>query len=242
MAEHDEDDYDEDRLLPGWRTYLQRFPDVGAALEAARRGADASVELEDVSYRYRQRAVPSAEEPGGTVECLYFLDYWDVLETAVINAAHDGAPNYAVLLDATAGWVRGELARCGLHALEIVALSPGEGVDSEGYQPLLGVLERVDVAGSEQWNEVPNEAFQITRLIEDGIGAKPPVALIGALVSAGARVVRCAGCGEFITNGIPDFEGAWIAHKEDSAISCSWSWPPKPHRPVVLGNDDAPVA
>jgi hypothetical protein len=233
-------------LLPEWRDYIARFPTVADALAAARSGQDTSVQMGD-QLRSRMQVIADSDGQGGVVETVHYLDYLDVLDTALLNAALDGDPNAAALTAATVRWVTGALkepagwlpaARAdqevtaeeveSLAATEVVTISapPRDG----GRAPVVGVREVTRVSGSETWDECDPEAYWAVLVFNDAIQFKhAPTSFAQALIGAGARLVVCSRCGEYLSNGFREWPDRWCS-LDDQGPLCQH--PSPSHRPV----------
>ena len=234
--DHDGDDYDP--LLPEYRAYITRFPDVGSALAAARRGEETSRYLHGDGARNLMTVTPYPAGPGGLVEFAYYLEYWDALDTAVRNALGDGGTSVPAVMAAAVSWIQqaeiAEIETLPGGSLKAVALMDGVPADGGSRPPLIAVLERLPVAGTESWDALESGAYgKLSALNEAMMFGREPTAFLRSLALAGARLIECSECGQFLTNGLAEFPGVWFdTHEFSGAICGSWSWPPSPHHPV----------
>jgi hypothetical protein len=106
-------DSDDDGSLPAWRDYLRRYPAVGDALAAARRGEGTSVRVGD-RLTCSMQMLADADGQGGAVETVYYLSYLDAAETAMMSAAAEGAPDQGVLAQAVVRWIASALSEPGI--------------------------------------------------------------------------------------------------------------------------------
>jgi hypothetical protein len=245
------DDSQESRLLPEWVNYLQRFPSVGEALAAARRGEDTSVGLGD-AVNGRMQVIPLRDSDGGIIESVYYLDYLDAVETALVNAAHDGHPDASMLRNATRTWVATALLEPGIE--EWLAGARGVSSDTEAAQiardlqtplevieldvlddyqgerlPRIGIREVQEVDGTESWDDKANNTYGIMAIFAEAIRfEKAPPSLIRVLLDAGARLVTCPECRDYLTDGYPQWPGVSCALDEEGPV-CQPGLPPAAH-------------
>lgn len=249
-------DSEDDALLPSWRDYLRRFPTVGDALAAARRGEDTLVRSGD-SLNYDMQVLPAVDGPGGAIETVYDLSYFDAAETAMINAELDGNPDPHTLTQSVMRWISKALSEPGVdewlakagtrwekidraeiidglpNPVEVVLLNtPQE--DGSASPTRFGIREVVAVDGSETWDVTNSSAFYAIDMFANTIQFKEaPHSLHEVLIESGARLVTCSNCGEYLTNGIAQWPGIWCALDEEGPI-CGLGQPPAPHTPKVV--------
>jgi hypothetical protein len=239
-----------DGVLPEWRSYIERFPTPADALAAARSGRETSVRTGD-QLRCRLRAIADDHGPGGIAETIYYLDYLDVLDTALLNARADGAPEPATIITAAIGWVTtaleepdewlaaastdleatAEQVRDRLAAVtEVVAVS-GSGLDDD-RPPVIGVREVVRVTGTETWAECETGAYGTLMVFNEVIQFNhAPASFAQALIDAGARLQVCFRCGEYLTNGFEEWPDTWCSMEENSSL-CQPDGPASPRPPL----------
>ncbi|MHB1592784.1 MAG: hypothetical protein ACYCO9_00400 [Streptosporangiaceae bacterium] len=254
-------DSDDDGSLPAWRAYLRRYPVVGDALAAARRGEGTAMRSGD-RLTYSMQVLADADGLGGAVETVYYLSYLDAAETAMMSAAADGTPDQGVLAQAVVRWIASALSEPGIDEwltdsvrkrsevepgdilnglpdpVEVVALDipPEEG---DAFPARFGIRELVRVNGSETWEDVETDAYRVIGVFAETIQFKDaPQSLRRTLLEAGGRLVTCSSCGDYLTNGFAEWPGLWCALDEEGPV-CRGplgrsSGRPVPHNPEVV--------
>lgn len=246
----------DESLLPEWRDYIRRYPTVGDALSAARRGEDTSVLLGD-SLSCRMKVIADGSGPDGVIETVYYLNYMDAVETALLNAALDGTPDPTALIDAVIRWIPSALSESGIeewltpsmritsevqseeilehlpNPVEVVTLNVSP-EDGDSFPPRFGIRELVRVDGSETWQDADSGAYGAIEIFAEAIHFEnAPDSFRRALIEAGARLVVCSKCGEYITNGFEEWPALWCSLDEEGPV-CGSGHPPARHIPKVV--------
>jgi hypothetical protein len=250
-------DSEDDDGLP-----VDRYPAVGDALAAARRGEDTSTGGGD-RLTYSMQVLADADGPGGAIESVYHLSYLDAAETAMITAAAEGTPDQGVLTQAVVRWIASALSEPGIDEwltnsiegkrnevdrayilkglpdpVEVVTLDlPPEVGDA--FPARFGIRELVRVNGSETWEDVDTDAYHVIGIFAVAVQFKDtPASLRKALLEAGGRLVTCSSCGDYLTNGLPEWPGLWCALDEEGPVCHTplgqSNGRPTPHTPEVV--------
>lgn len=229
------DTNEDERLLPEWRSYMERFPTVPDAVAAARRGEDTTCEMGDAYDMWMQILI--AADGSAAIEEIYGVNLYlqQCAETTLISAGTDDAARSRCMALIVEG-LR-EIARDAGIGTDVRVLPP-DGTEL----PRFGVRVLYPADEFHGWGDVPESLEMIT--FADDRSHDQLHQLRASLAAGGLRVGFCKECNACLTDRHPDWPGVWIELSEQGPQCALRGWDSfsvhPPHEPVIAGQQSEP--